>query len=246
MEARVRPPEDEHSAGEDQLLAQVIPLRRRENEPEEVDLSPITPRGRALTGVFDPPEDPEPVEGYSVWEQPIAELIRRGEPTPTHKRRQFKAARIARRPRLLLAGGAVAALSCVLALALSGWLAGGPSPPAHAPAAAHASVSQPHAAVNGSGHARLRGAGARARSLTRSSTLGHTRATSRTTGNRHRSQPVSTPTTKQATASSTPQGASDTATPGNSEPTAPAQAPAVQAAAASVQATASHEFGFER
>ena len=68
---RVRPPEDEHSAGGDQLLAQIIPLRRRENEPEETDLSPITPRGRAPAGVFDPPEDPEPAEGYSVWEQPI-------------------------------------------------------------------------------------------------------------------------------------------------------------------------------
>ena len=77
----MRPPGDEHSGGKDDLLAQVIPLRRREDEREaDLELSPITPLGHAPIGVFDPPEEPEPEEGYSVWEQPIAELIRRGEP----------------------------------------------------------------------------------------------------------------------------------------------------------------------
>ena len=143
MEATVRPPEDEHNASEDQLLAQVIPLRRRTDEPDQdTELSPITPYGHLPTGLFDPPDDPEPADGYSVWEQPIAELIRRGEPEPARTRPQSKADRFARRPRILISAAAVAALSCILALALSGWLAGPPSHQAQAPSAAHASVSQ--------------------------------------------------------------------------------------------------------
>ncbi len=242
----MRPPEDEPSAGEDELLAQVIPLRRREDE-READLSPITPHGRAPTGVFDPPEDPEPADGYSVWEQPIAELIRRGEPEPTRARTQSQAARIARRPRILLATATAAALCSVIALGLSGWLAGAPSHPLRAPAAAHVSVSQGAATSDSPGHSGSPdNSGPRARRSAGTSTLRHTHAASRPTSSRRSSQPTTTHTSKQAPASSSPPGSSDTASPGYSQPTAPAQVPPTQATAASVQPTASHEFGFER
>ena len=100
----MRPPKDEHNASEDQLLAKVIPLRRRAPAPdEEAELSPITPHGQLPTGVFDPPHDPEPSEGYSVWEEPIAELIRRGEPQAARKPSLHSATRIAQAPRVFLA-----------------------------------------------------------------------------------------------------------------------------------------------
>jgi len=146
----VRPPEDDHSASEDQLLAQVIPLRRRVGgADEDAELSPITPHGQLPTGVFDPPQDPEPAEGYSVWEQPIAELIRRGEPEPTRKRPPRPATQFARAPRVLLVA-ALGVVSCVLVLTLSGWLARPRSAPLRAPSRDHAGVGKAHAIASSS------------------------------------------------------------------------------------------------
>lgn len=112
----MRPPgKDEHSGGEEEL-ARVIPLRRRLGCDE---LSPITPRSHAPTAVFDPPAEPEPSEGYSVWEQPIAELIRRDAPDCARPRGRA----LGRRWVILTVPAACLALVAVLALTLAG---GGP------------------------------------------------------------------------------------------------------------------------
>jgi hypothetical protein len=68
------PPRDgDRSSGEDGMVAEVIPLRRRARDgawaPHEAEPD--------HSGVFDPPPDPEPPEEYSVWERPTAELVRR-------------------------------------------------------------------------------------------------------------------------------------------------------------------------
>lgn len=67
----------DHASGDDGLIAQVIPLRRRglEQTPNWDESAP------AHSGVFDPPPEPEPLEEYSVWERPTAELVRR-QPQP--------------------------------------------------------------------------------------------------------------------------------------------------------------------
>ena len=43
--------------------------------------SPLLRRQRP-PAFFDPPEEPEPLVEYSIWERPTAELIRREEPEP--------------------------------------------------------------------------------------------------------------------------------------------------------------------
>lgn len=71
------PPRDgDARSREDEMIAEVIPLRRRTR-----DGAPM-PReaGSSHSGVFDPPPDPEPSEEYSVWERPTAELVRREPP----------------------------------------------------------------------------------------------------------------------------------------------------------------------
>jgi hypothetical protein len=82
------PPRDgDRSSGEDGMIAEVIPLRRRRRDrgwPASEVQSPHS-------GVFDPPPDPEPPEEYSVWERPTSELVRRQPPDhliPVDERRR--------------------------------------------------------------------------------------------------------------------------------------------------------------
>jgi len=230
----VRPPEDEDSTGEDELLAQVIPLRRRATEQVgDLELSPITPLGPPPTGVFDPPEDPEPAGGYSVWEQPIAELIRRSEPEPNGPRRQAKGAN---RPRLLISVAAGASLCSVLVLTLLGWLAAGPTQRTRAPAGVHASVEPIHTTVSGSERSQRTAVGPRtSRAATRPRGR-HTPTTITVRGRGSRSA------TRHAPQEAPPESRA-TVDPGNNVPVAQTQP---QATTASVEATAPHEFGFER
>jgi hypothetical protein len=236
----VRPPEDDHSTGEDELLAQVIPLRRRANEgQEDLELSPITPHGRAPTGVFDPPEDPEPPEGYSVWDAPIAELIRRGEPEPTRGGAHSRAAGAPPGPRVLLSAAAAAALCSVLVLVLLGGFPGASTRPERAPSGAHASLDRSPATATRPGHPQ--GTAGRPR-MTHATTRLHERHTrTATTGDLAGSQ---------AATARAPNGVSQRSSAavdlGGSVPVAQEQEPAAQATTASVQATATHEFGFER
>ena len=69
------PGDGDGSCSDDGLIAKVIPLRRRDGgdawEPS-VDPSP--------RDIFEPPQDPEPLGEYSVWETPTAELVRREPP----------------------------------------------------------------------------------------------------------------------------------------------------------------------
>jgi hypothetical protein len=113
-----RPRDGDQSSSEDGTLAQIIPLRRRAPDGETPFGQPPEP-----SGVFDPPDEPEPLAGYSVWERPAAELIRREQPEPP-----WSAARIAGAlrssaltPRLLLPSAAAVsavAIAAVVALAL--------------------------------------------------------------------------------------------------------------------------------
>jgi hypothetical protein len=67
------PPRDgDRGSREEGMIAEVIPLRRR--TPGHGSSSDEEP---AHSGLFDPPQDPEPPEEYSVWERPTAELLRR-------------------------------------------------------------------------------------------------------------------------------------------------------------------------
>jgi hypothetical protein len=60
------------SSDEDGLIAKVIPLRRRDGG--DAWARSFDP---PADGVFEPPEDPEPLGEYSVWETPTAQLVRR-------------------------------------------------------------------------------------------------------------------------------------------------------------------------
>jgi hypothetical protein len=90
------PGRDSDGFTEDEL-AQIIPLRRRAHEPPDRD--PYTGESERV-GVFDPPEEPEPAREYSVWEQPIAELIRRepDDPLPSPRLRHARSSLHFRRP----------------------------------------------------------------------------------------------------------------------------------------------------
>jgi len=229
----------------------VIPLRRRGPEPdEEAELSPITPHGHLPTGVFDPPADPEPPEGYSVWEQPIAKLIRRGEPEPTSARLAPIGDAITRRPRILAAVIGAVVFSCLLALALSGWLTGPRSRPTRVPLGVSASVGGIHPAVNSAKRSHTQ---SRARQHTRNPARGSTRdhagqtpAANRTTRSEHGSRSATPPATQSEPVSARPQRSSGTPTTTSSEATATSQGSPAQIAAVPPQATAAHEFGFER
>ena len=72
------PPRDgDRSLGEDGMIAEVIPLRRRAHHAPWTTHEEV---GSSHSGVFDPPPDPEPPEEYSVWDRPTAELVRRQRP----------------------------------------------------------------------------------------------------------------------------------------------------------------------
>lgn len=120
-----RPGDGDGSSSEDGLIAEIIPLRRREpGETREAAYDPPPSK------VFDPPRDPEPPGEYSVWETPTAELLRR-EPPRTRASgvgRWFKAPRSARGYRwLALVALAAVGLSVIALIAV---LPGrrGPSP----------------------------------------------------------------------------------------------------------------------
>jgi hypothetical protein len=69
------PGEGEGSSSDDGLIAKVIPLRRREaGDAWERSLDP------SPCDIFEPPQDPDPLGEYSVWETPTAELVRREPP----------------------------------------------------------------------------------------------------------------------------------------------------------------------
>src|SRR6266699_5003984 len=71
----MKPPHDgDRSSSEDGLIAEVIPLRRRDPGRLRGGEQPFEPEP---SDVFDPPPEPEPLAEYSVWERPTAELLRR-------------------------------------------------------------------------------------------------------------------------------------------------------------------------
>jgi hypothetical protein len=110
------------------MIAEVIPLRRRPRDgawqPGEAEPS--------HSGVFDPPPEPEPPEGYSVWDRPTAELVRRQPPdrlVAVHARGHSWASVVRARGAALAAG--VAALIAIAALVVAtGGLNGGLRPAA--------------------------------------------------------------------------------------------------------------------
>ena len=69
------PGDGDGSSSDDGLIAKVIPLRRRDaggawgpsHDPPRSD-------------IFEPPDDPDPLAEYSVWETPTAQLVRREPP----------------------------------------------------------------------------------------------------------------------------------------------------------------------
>jgi hypothetical protein len=66
--------------GDDELLAKVIPLRRRGGEPPAAQILADEPRGTP-----DPPEGaPTPIE-WSIWEPPPAELRPREREPPARE-----------------------------------------------------------------------------------------------------------------------------------------------------------------
>ena len=84
--------------------------------------SPLLRRQRP-PAFFDPPEEPEPLVEYSIWERPTAELIRREEPEPPRPAAKIAGALRTWRPspRLWLLSAAtvsVVAIAAVLALTL--------------------------------------------------------------------------------------------------------------------------------
>jgi hypothetical protein len=69
------PGDGDGSASDDGLIAEVIPLRRRDAANGwEPSYNP--PR----SDIFEPPDDPDPLAEYSVWETPTAQLVRREPP----------------------------------------------------------------------------------------------------------------------------------------------------------------------
>jgi hypothetical protein len=99
------PHDGDHSSGEQALVAQVIPLRRRGSDAELRD------EQAAHSGVFDPPPEPEPPQEYSVWERPTAELIRRTHCDENKRGGERRAVWRPSRRRVVTA--ALAALICV-------------------------------------------------------------------------------------------------------------------------------------
>jgi hypothetical protein len=111
------PPRDgDRSAGDDGMIAEVIPLRRRTRDGAR------TPReaGSSHSGAFNPPPDPEPLSEYSVWDRPTAELIRRERPDelmPVRRERGVGATIVAHgRPAAAVAAALVAICGAILAL----------------------------------------------------------------------------------------------------------------------------------
>jgi hypothetical protein len=74
------------SDAQDELLAKVTPLRRRPSDGADEDHEPLHAR-----------DDLEPPDGYSVWEQPTSELIRRA-PTDHEDTAAMPPSRATRRP----------------------------------------------------------------------------------------------------------------------------------------------------
>ena len=69
------PRDGDGSSSDDGLIAKVIPLRRRDGgDAWERSVDP------SRCDIFEPPQDPEPLGEYSVWETPTAELVRREPP----------------------------------------------------------------------------------------------------------------------------------------------------------------------
>jgi hypothetical protein len=111
------PPGGDQSSSDDGTLAQIIPLRRR-------DPGSHTPCDRPsdASGVFDPPDEPEPLNEYSVWERPAAELIRRQPDVPRASAHAPGAPTTASSSRRLWLGAATIVLltiGAVLALSLA-------------------------------------------------------------------------------------------------------------------------------
>jgi hypothetical protein len=111
------PPRDGDRSSTDtdgELLAQVIPLRRRENELDELQGQPFAPQPADTFDVA--PEPSSPLE-RSVWDQPITELRRRETQSPA---RASLASRLATRPRPRVYGAHPPRWSIAAAVGITG------------------------------------------------------------------------------------------------------------------------------
>src|SRR4029077_6446192 len=105
-----RPGDGERDAPADGTLAKIIPLRRRGLGGEDLEAD----AHERDADVFEAPAEPQPPEGYSVWERPTAELIRR----PLLPERGVRARLRARARRLARERWRVALAAQVLILAV--------------------------------------------------------------------------------------------------------------------------------
>lgn len=127
--------------GEDELVAQIIPLRRQGLEPDERHSGPDE--------LYSQAREPEPqVAERSVWDEPATELRRR-EPPATRRRRRAAAA-------------ATVAVICVLVLALALGIFQGRSGSGARPAGSSASRARLAAKSNNATVRRQAGAGSSA------------------------------------------------------------------------------------
>ena len=254
------PPEDGGDrGGEDGLVAQVIPLRRRDQDTARAPERP-SPSVLPTWGVFDPPEDPLPLRARTVWGGLISPLARKSSPagsavgptTPTTD--QVRVRLPSRWPPVAAAATTCATAAGALVLAL-GVLAGSPphgsqsaatrTPSRSSIPPAESSPQRPrHDARSASGRRTRHGLSANA---------GHAPATvaAHVPGQAASSSPgVAAPAATSESATSTPAiNTVDVAThqTGEEAPTPSSRGGSSSAcAAATASQCASREFGFER
>ncbi len=133
------PTDGDMSDGDDGMVAQVIPLRRRGLGVGEIDR--VTPVGELPRGPNGQEQGGDPDE-LSVWEAPTAQLLRRNEPTP-RSRTAGGARSTLVRPTTRTAGvvAAVAAIIAVLVVMAS-------ASHRHDPTASSAQVAAPHVHIS--------------------------------------------------------------------------------------------------
>ena len=225
------PGDGDGSYGDDGLIAKVIPLRRRDGgdagEPS-VDPSP--------RDIFEPPQDPEPLGEYSVWETPTAELVRRERPSRPSWGLGYwsRVRRGAGRQRWL----ALAALGVVgLAVAvLTALLLGGSG---HAPV----TIGRVSPSV-GLGQTLGGISGPRPSSRTSAASKRHARDRIAAAASGHRRAPAARPAAPHRAAPPV-SSALSVAYSSPSATATPSTSPSASATAAPAVATATREFGFE-
>jgi|GEM_PF-6073962 len=235
MEGTMEPPRDgESDAPADGTLAKIIPLRRRGLGGEELEAD----AHERDVDVFEAPAEPQPPEGYSVWERPTAELIRRPLlPEPSARGRLRARASLLARERWRVALAAQVATLAALALLALG-----------RGAAHHAYASRNgQSALLGLGAAGPAGEGSPPKASPKVKRSGSAAATRRTrAGARH--PPRSTAAARAPGASSSSSvartGHADAAS--SSAATASPPSPRTsETARAPVASATSREFGFE-